>query len=228
MSYNPNIHHRRSIRLKGYDYAQAGLYFITICVQDKAHLFGTIKNGEMLLNQYGTIAHNEWINTILIRPNVELGVFIIMPNHMHGIIKINEIPNGELIIRTGESHSPLNNNELHSPLNNKLLHLKSDKTHLSIITGECDSPPTMADNTNTTITGETNSTVLRGPSNTVGAIVRGYKSSVTKQLNLLNVGRTVWQPNYYENIIRDERAYNNITAYIINNPKKWDADKFYS
>jgi len=89
--YNPNIHHRRSIRLKGYDYAQAGLYFITICCQDRACLFGEIQNGEMVLNEYGTIAHNEWIKTHEIRTNVELGEFVIMPNHIHGIIKIMDI-----------------------------------------------------------------------------------------------------------------------------------------
>ena len=61
VKYNPDIHHRRSIRLKGYDYAQAGLYFITICCEDKICLFGHIENGEMILNEYGEIAFNEWI-----------------------------------------------------------------------------------------------------------------------------------------------------------------------
>jgi putative transposase len=59
--YNPNIHHRRSIRLKGYDYSQAGLYFITICCQDRIYRFEDIKNGEMVLNEFGEIADNEWI-----------------------------------------------------------------------------------------------------------------------------------------------------------------------
>ncbi|HET7116530.1 MAG TPA: hypothetical protein VFI29_08570, partial [Hanamia sp.] len=58
--YNPKIHHRRSIRLKGYDYSQAGLYFITICCQDMICCFGKIENGEMILNESGTIAYNEW------------------------------------------------------------------------------------------------------------------------------------------------------------------------
>lgn len=61
--YNPNIHNRRSIRLKGYDYSQAGLYFITICCQDRAHLFGNIENGEMKLNAFGKIAWEEWLAT---------------------------------------------------------------------------------------------------------------------------------------------------------------------
>lgn len=87
--YNPHIHHRRSIRLKGYDYSQAGLYFITICCQDRICRFGNLVNGEMVLNEFGIIAYNEWLKTPEIRPNVELGAFIIMPNHMHGIIRLH-------------------------------------------------------------------------------------------------------------------------------------------
>jgi hypothetical protein len=59
--FNPNTPNRRSIRLKGYDYSQAGLYFITICCQDRIYRFGDVKNGEMVLNEFGEIAHNEWI-----------------------------------------------------------------------------------------------------------------------------------------------------------------------
>ena len=94
--YNPNIHHRRSIRLKGYDYSQAGAYFITICCEDRICRFGDIENGEMKLNEMGLIAHNEWIKTSEIRKNVELDVFVVMPNHIHGIIILNDMGRGEL------------------------------------------------------------------------------------------------------------------------------------
>jgi len=92
--YNPNIHHRRSIRLKGYDYAQAGLYFITICCQDRMCRFGTVQNGEMVLNDLGMIAHEEWVKLAERFPNFELDVFQIMPNHMHGIIVLNHVGAG--------------------------------------------------------------------------------------------------------------------------------------
>jgi putative transposase len=87
--YNPQMHNRRSIRLKGYDYSQPGLYFITICCQDKICRFGKIENGEMILNEFGKIAHDEWEKTPQIRPNVPLGEFVIMPNHIHGIIHLD-------------------------------------------------------------------------------------------------------------------------------------------
>lgn len=86
MKYNPKIHHRRSIRLKGYDYSQAGAYFITVCCQDKECRFGKIENDKMVLNEFGTIAYNEWNKLPERFSNFELDVFQIMPNHMHGIM----------------------------------------------------------------------------------------------------------------------------------------------
>src|ERR1035437_8881183 len=91
MGYNPNIHHRKSIRLKGYDYSQAGLYFITICVQDRKCLFGKIENDEMILNDAGKIADEQWGKLPERFTNMELDVFQIMPNHMHGIILLNDV-----------------------------------------------------------------------------------------------------------------------------------------
>jgi REP element-mobilizing transposase RayT len=86
--YNPDIHHRKSIRLKGYDYSQPGLYFITICVQDRKHLFGKIENKEMILNEAGKIAEACWQEIPEHFPNVKLHEYIIMPNHVHGIVEI--------------------------------------------------------------------------------------------------------------------------------------------
>lgn len=233
------MHQRRSIRLKGYDYSQAGLYFITIYCHNNQCLFGNIIVGanrippitnhispmsncpndnhpKMVLNEYGQIAFNEWMKTPEIRNNVELGEFVIMPNHIHGVIRL---------LGRGELHSP-NNDELHSS-NNVLVNSPNnamDVFNMSQLNGimgdsemmgnhqkkgECDSP-------------------LRGPSNNIGAIVRGYKSAVTKQLNLLNTGCAVWQRNYHEHIIRNEQSYQRITEYIINNSAKWLDDKFYS
>jgi len=156
-------------------------------------LFGDVVNGEMVLNEYGTIACNEWLNTPNIRKNVELDVFVIMPNHMHGIIILN------------------GRGELHSPDNVITENIINDNK-----SGECNFPDNVITDNKS---GECNSS-LRGPSNNIGAIVRGYKSSVTKQLNLLNIGCTVWQRNYHEHIIRNEQSYLRISEYIVNNPAK--------
>lgn len=102
--YNPDIHHRRSIRLQGYDYAQKGMYFITLCVQERECIFGTIFENRMLLNEIGQIVTNEWVNTMNIRDNVIIHDFIVMPNHLHGIVEITYNKNDECLI--GEFVSP--------------------------------------------------------------------------------------------------------------------------
>ena len=93
-TYNPQIHHRHSIRLKGYDYSQVGLYFITICCKDRKYRFGKIENDKMILNEYGTIAYDEWIKLTERFSNFELDVFQIMPNHMHAIIALKNVGTG--------------------------------------------------------------------------------------------------------------------------------------
>lgn len=86
--YNPQIHHRRSIRLAGYDYTQAGAYFITICTHDRQNLFGEIVDGEMVLNEYGRIVAACWLDLARHFPHITLGEWVVMPNHIHGIIVI--------------------------------------------------------------------------------------------------------------------------------------------
>ncbi len=87
--YDPKIHHRRSIRLKGYDYTQAGAYFVTIVTQGREALFGEVVNGEMRLNRYGEIVQAAWFDLPRHYRHVELGAFVVMPNHVHGIIILN-------------------------------------------------------------------------------------------------------------------------------------------
>ncbi|GBD93135.1 hypothetical protein BMS3Abin05_00718 [bacterium BMS3Abin05] len=91
MKYDSNKHHRRSIRLKGYDYSQAGAYFITICTHNRDYLFGDVVNRQMVLNEWGEIIKIEWVKTSQLRANVKLDAFVIMPNHIHGIIVLNNM-----------------------------------------------------------------------------------------------------------------------------------------
>ncbi len=92
MVFNPLIHKRKSIRLKGYDYSKSGMYYITICCHDRQCRFGEIVNNEMVLNEYGKIANDEWGKLSQQFQNFEMGVFQIMPNHMHGIIVLTDNP----------------------------------------------------------------------------------------------------------------------------------------
>lgn len=88
MTYDPDRHHRRSIRLKGYDYSRAGAYFITICTYNKECILGNVINSEMQPNEYGMIIENEWVKTAEIRSNIIIDKYMAMPNHVHGIIII--------------------------------------------------------------------------------------------------------------------------------------------
>jgi REP element-mobilizing transposase RayT len=210
--YNPNIHHRRSIRLKGYDYSQAGLYFVTLCVQNRINLFGIIENGEMQLNSFGLIAKEEWEKTPEIRKNITLEEFIVMPNHFHAIISIDyQIKNS-----TGVSQ--------YAPNTNKSQYAQNmDKSQYA--------------------------PEFKSPSNTIGAIIRGYKGATTKRIKeiirgelqfapnkfapkfapanitQIDLSKSIWQRNYWEHIIRNEIEHKRISHYIINNPIKWEKDK---
>ena len=195
-----NAHNRKSIRLQGYDYSQAGLYFVTICTQNRESIFGEIKNGVMILNDFGEIIHDEWIKTEIMRNDINMGQFVIMPNHIHGIIEIT---------RRGVLNTP---HVLHTP---DILNT-SDKFHYDKNEAHGDTKRAYGN------------TPLRSPSQTVGAIVRGVKSAVTKQINELRQTPAIklWQRNYYDHIIRNEKSYLEISEYIANNPLKWNEDKF--
>lgn len=222
MSYNPKIHHRRSIRLKGYDYSQAGAYFITICCEKKICRFGEIPVGaglapalinntgqpgagqpqgidltptaQMQLNEFGQIAFDEWLKLPERFPNFELDVFQIMPNHMHGIIVLKNEGDGGGggKERAGASPAPTD---------------AQNSISLDDIGVEMNA--------------------------TVGDIVGAYKSLVSNGCLEIYKSKNermgkLWQRNYYENIIRDEKAYLAISNYIINNPANWKQDKFYT
>ena len=212
--YNPQMHNRRSIRFKGYDYTQAGLYFITICCQNRACLFGEIENGKMMLNDAGAIANDCWLNIPNHFPNAILHEYVIMPNHVHGIIELVGANN----------HSPKTNN--HSPVSE----LHSPKTELHSPKNKKNNNSVIGDNRakNVSVIGDNrakNVSPLRSPSKTVGSVVRGFKIGVTKWMRQNTDTFYIWQRNYWEHIIRDDISYENISQYIINNPTKWNNDK---
>lgn len=180
---------RQSIRLQGYDYSCPGFYFITFCTYRREHLFGEILNGKMILNRFGEVAYNEWIKTESIRDNVILDSFVVMPNHIHGIIEIIDVDNKSVGVNC---NLPLRD------------HTNNDHTIYR--------------------------TKFESPSNNIGAIIRGYKSSVTKQINIIRKtpGTKIWHRNYYDHIIRDERSLFYIREYINNNPENWQKDGFRS
>jgi REP element-mobilizing transposase RayT len=113
MKYDPQIHHRRSIRLKGYDYSQSGLYFITICIQNRECLLGKIEQNLMILNPAGEMVKQMWQQLPQRFPHIQIDEFAVMPNHLHGIISmsmVSTIPGNHIQGQYLEQVRPLESN----------------------------------------------------------------------------------------------------------------------
>ena len=198
-NYNPNIHHRKSIRLKGYDYSQAGLYFITICVKDRECLFGKIIDGKMNFNDGGKIADECWLKISEHFLNVVLHEYIVMPNHVHGIIELKRV---DAIC-----------NQISNNVGTRHIVSLPDNSESSVGTSHVMSQHNQF------------SKPIPG---SISVIIQQYKSSVTRFVNKTNVSHFRWQSRFYEHIIRDEKSYHRISEYIINNPKNWKDDDFFN
>ena len=135
--YNLNKHHRKSIRLKGYDYSQVGLYFITICCQNKLHLFGNVINKQMILNDAGKMIE-KWFNELQNKfPDVKCHEMVVMPNHIHFIIEnigsvgadLRVCPNDSNISKTEKRVSEILGEHAGSPLHRVLQWFKTMSTN---------------------------------------------------------------------------------------------------
>ena len=202
------LHRRKSIRLKGYDYSQAGLYFVTICTQNRACLFGHIHKNEMTLNDAGKMIETEWINLKNRFPNIEYHEFVIMPNHIHGILEI--------------AHA--------TTVGSPLVGAQNKMT----FSDEIGQPQGIAENGQPQ--GIANIGQPQGiaptANKTVGDIMDAFKSITTVEYirGVKNCGWNpfvgkLWQRNYWEHIIRNNDDYQRISNYIINNTQNWDNDK---
>jgi REP element-mobilizing transposase RayT len=178
MKFDPQKHHRRSIRYPGFDYAQSGAYFVTLVTHQRDALFGEIIDGEMKSNRRGEIVKEEWFASVNIRKEIRLHPeeFVIMPNHIHGVVWIE-------------------NEDAHVRVNDILLEGADGRPPLPI----------------------------RKP-RSLGSFIAGFKSSVTKRIRDELNETGIWQRNYYERIIRNERELDAICRYIEANPSNWGKD----
>ena len=175
-------HHRKSVRLPGYDYSQAGAYFVTIVTNQRVCLFGQIIEDQMRLSKAGLIAEARWLAIPEHFPHAELGAFVVMPNHIHGIIVLHD--------RAAAEPPPVG------------------ATHWVAPTPDAERRRPKGP--------------IRG---SIGAIVGAYKMAVTRQIaQALGGGLKVWQRNYHEHIIRDERDHRKVHDYIAVNLLKWQTD----
>ena len=181
--YIPNLHRRRSIRLKGYDYSQGGAYFITICTQNRECSFGDIMDGRMGLNDAGQMIERWWNELMGKYPHIKIDAYIVMPNHFHGIIIVGATLCGRPEIINRQPHHQIGQPHRVAPTIGEII----------------DWFKTM----------------------TINEYIRGVK-----QHNWQPFHGKLWQRNYYDRIIRNEKELNQIREYIFNNPFQWAEDEY--
>ena len=211
-----NKYRIESRRLKNWDYRNNGGYFITICTKNRKHFFGRIVNKEIVLSEIGLLANNFWAEIPKHFPNVELGNFQIMPNHMHGILIINNMINVE-----GTLHCNVSDvNALHcnvSDVNTLHCNVSDVNTlHCNIYTKQ-----------NNTLQCNASTVNISPKPGSISTIIRSYKSVVTKNAHLIN-SNFEWQPRFHDHVIRNFESFEKIQNYIENNPANWNEDKFYN
>ena len=168
-------HSRRNLRLDGYDYRLNGAYFVTVCAHQMSCIFGNVVNGTMIPNAWGRIAQDEWRRTETVRSNIDLDLFVVMPNHMHGILLIAD----DLDQRGAAAQ----------------LQVRRDGN----------------------------------APGSLGQIIGHFKSIVTKRIRRASGSNDlkIWQRNYHDRIIRNEKALHEVRNYILANPGRWEEDSYF-
>ena len=269
MPYNPNHHDRRSIRLKGYDYTSSDAYFLTLCTHQRQCLFGHIVDGVMHLNDWGQIVERGWLAIPTHNPHVVLDEFVVMPNHIHGIVIIGD-DDGDGDDGRGEAFAPGSVGEDQKSLPQMLRPLRPQESPGSVEEDQKSLPqmlrPLRPQESPGSVEEDQKSLpqmlrpygllgsvgndqkllpqMLRPqespgsasplrPNGTqpgsIGAIVQTFKSHTTRKINRItqSKGKTLWQRNYYEHIVRNQESLQKIRSYIQMNPRSWASDQLH-
>jgi len=203
MKYNPDKHHRHSIRLKGYDYSQPGGYYVTIVTQNRECLFGDVVDGKMALNEAGQMIKKWYLELENKFTDILCDAYVVMPNHFHSII-----------INVGA--------DLRVCPNDADLRVCPNDADLRVCPNDADlrGENEMGEH----VGGEHVGSPLRQivqwfKTMTTNEYIRGVKQNKWPPFN-----KKLWQRNYWEHIIRDENDFNRIREYIVNNPLQWQMD----
>ena len=209
-----------SARLQGFDYASGGVYFITICTKDKRDFFGTIQDREMRLSTMGRMVASEWERTPTIRENVTLGAWVVMPNHFHAIVIIQN--------RRNDTHG---NTETHGNVETHGNASLRDAGGKIVLEKEVygNVGGIVETHGNASLRGDGKYKNAFGPqSGNVSAIIRGFKGATTKQIHVAGFSDFTWQSRFYDRIVRNEEEWRRIEEYIVSNPKTWETDCNFS
>ncbi|WP_008308666.1 transposase [Leptolyngbya sp. PCC 6406] len=235
MVYDPDRHRRRSLRLRHHDYSTAGAYFITLCIQSRSCLLGKIGQGHMQLNPAGFMVEEIWRSLPQRFDHVDLDAFVVMPNHMHGILVLTEGLDSAAT-RAGTRPAPtdlgvVGTNTEPAPMDPPSSRPDLDSVDTRAGTRPAPTVVTRA-GTRPVPTGlGTDRPQTRVP---LGTVVGVFKSLTTHQYtkgvkdqNWIPFQKRLWQRNYYEHIIRTPADLDRIRTYIHNNPKSWETDQLH-
>ena len=196
MPFDPKTHHRGSQRLSVYDYSWVGSYFVTVCVHERKSLFGSVTpNGRMQLNTFGRIVAAEWENAVAAYPNVQSGLYVVMPNHFHGIITFLD--------HVHEQPAPLH------PANRRAIR----ESPLQPCNTSSPLPVTISTRN------ERRNMVL---AKFMGRFKMCSSKRINPLRG--TPGERLWQRNYYDHIIRSEIELASMAEYIETNPARWVED----
>jgi len=200
-----NTYRNKTMRLKGWDYSSSGYYFVTICTKDHINYFGDIVKEKMEINNIGKVVEQFWKEIPTHFLYIDLDEFVVMPNHIHGILIIDE---------------------------DKRKNLSSCVTCYATTDRACYVPEFRRDVAcyATTDISEKNDTSKRmskisPKSGVLSSIIRSYKGACSKEINKMVKGDSFsWQNRFYEHIIRNEKSLDKIRQYITNNILQWNLD----
>ncbi len=187
------------MRLHYWNYSSEGAYFITICCKDRIKHFGSIKGKQVILSEVGKIASQYWLQIHDHFQHVKVDEFIIMPNHLHGLLIVDydcfrKDQKVELINKSyPDKDSVKDNNLISTPAHSK-----------------------------------TCNTFSHPVKNSISVIINQYKSSVKRWCNKNEFGTFKWQPKFYDRILYGEKAIDTVREYIHNNPRNWIEDELYN
>jgi REP element-mobilizing transposase RayT len=242
-------YHRHSLRLPEYDYSQAGIYFVTICTYQRQFLFGAIHNGKMQLNQVGKIVAQEWLKSSQIRQEIELDEWIIMPNHLHGIVIITaqkfedkganhegttQITNYQGANYQGANYRGANyrganyrganyRGANYQGANYQGANYQGANYQGANYQGANYQGANYQGASLAPLQGDM---CRQRKPRSLSSFIGGFKSSVTRRIKEIctQPNPPVWQRNYYERVVRDGEQLTRIRQYIRNNPQKWAKD----
>ena len=195
MAFDPERHHRRSVRLREHDYAAGGTYFVTICTAGRVCLFGEVRDRGMRVNRIGLLVEREWVRTGEIRPEVAIDVFGMMPNHLHGLITITPVDDGGNVGGTGVLERRV---------------AVGGRAHSGVpVQRESGGGPPVRR--------------ARSLSSIVGQFKASSTRVVNDALGIPGV--RLWHRGFYEHVVRDDDDFARIAKYIVTNPERWETDE---